>query len=134
MFICRGCGAECEGRRARVYCSIACQRAYDRRAKIEHWLATGNAFPGSNQGHYVRSHILLEQNGLCAVCGSPELWNGQPLAFVLDHIDGDADNNARENLRLVCPNCDSQLPTYKSRNRGRGRHLRRARYARGQSY
>lgn len=33
------------------------------------------------------------------------------------HIDGDASNNFRDNLRLVCPNCDSQLDTYKSRNK-----------------
>ena len=45
------------------------------------------------------------------------MWLGLPLALVLDHVDGDPTNNRRENLRLVCPNCDSQLPTYKSRNR-----------------
>jgi hypothetical protein len=39
----------------------------------------------------------------------------------------------RENLRLICPNCDSQLPTFKMRNRGRGRHSRRQRYADGKS-
>jgi hypothetical protein len=54
--------------------------------------------------------------------------------LVLDHIDGNPTNNCRENLRLVCPNCDSQLATYKSRNRGNGRHYRRQRYADGQSY
>ncbi|WIM86214.1 hypothetical protein PT015_14985 [Candidatus Mycobacterium wuenschmannii] len=43
-------------------------------------------------------------------------------------------HNRRENLRLICPNCDSQLPTYKARNRGSGRHYRRQRYANGQSY
>jgi hypothetical protein len=32
---------------------------------------------------------------------------------------------------LVCPNCDSQLPTSKGRNRGKGRHWRHVRYAAG---
>lgn len=62
------------------------------------------------------------------------VWNDHELQFVLDHIDGDASNNHRENLRLVCPNCDSQLPTFKARNRGKGRAWRKQRYADGKSY
>ena len=61
-------------------------------------------------------------------------WNGLPLVLVLDHVNGDPEDNRRENLRLVCPNCDSQLPTYKARNKGKGRAWRRERYANGQSY
>ncbi|BBH17026.1 hypothetical protein Back2_13130 [Nocardioides baekrokdamisoli] len=45
-----------------------------------------------------------------------------------------ASNNHRDNLRLVCPNCDSQLPTFKARNRGQGRAWRKQRYADGKSY
>lgn len=56
------------------------------------------------------------------------------LALIVDHINGDASNNRRENLRLICPNRDSQLQTYKARNRGSGRYYRRLRYADGQSY
>ena len=52
----------------------------------------------------------------------------------LEHIDGDSTNNRLETLRLVCPNCDSQLPTFKARNRGKGRAWRRQRYADGKSY
>lgn len=48
--------------------------------------------------------------------------------FVLEHIDGNADNNSRINLRLVCPNCDSQLATFKSKNKHSARHSARAKY------
>ncbi len=98
------------------------------------WLETGVAHPGTGKGHYVRRYIAQEQQERCALCGCPSTWNGQPLTFVLDHVDGDASHNGRDNLRLVCPNCDSQLPTFKSRNRGRGRFARRERYAEGRSY
>ncbi len=119
---------------ARSYCSNRCQRALERRRNTERWLATGVAFVGNRPDHYVRVHIAEEQGGVCALCGIGQVWRDAELRFVLDHVDGDSTNNRRDNLRLVCPNCDSQLPTYKSRNRGRGRHLRRLRYANGQSY
>lgn len=47
----------------------------------------------------------------CAICGI-ENWQGKPLVFTLDHIDGDSHNNELSNLRWICPNCDRQLPTY----------------------
>jgi len=53
---------------------------------------------------------------------------------VMDHIDGNADNNSLDNFRLVCGNCDMQLPTYKNKNKGNGRAWRRKRYAEGKSY
>ena len=68
------------------------------------------------------------------MCALPDVWLDKPLTFIVDHVDGDSENNSRENLRLLCPNCDSQLATYKSRNRGNGRHNRRKRYADGKSY
>lgn len=99
------------------------------------WLRTGRApFAGSHRRHYIRVHLLDDQDGRCAICGAVNVWNDHELQFVLDHIDGDASNNHRENLRLVCPNCDSQLPTFKARNRGKGRAWRKQRYADGKSY
>ena len=88
----------------------------------------------TNAEHYIRMHIEGEQGRRCALCAMPDEWQGMPLVFVLDHIDGDSTNNRRANLRLVCPNCDAQLPTFKNRNYGRGRFSRRVRYADGKSF
>ena len=78
------------------------------------------AFGFSNMGHY-KKHFLEEQNHMCDICKMPDIWNDKPIVFILDHIDGCADNNNRDNLRLVCPNCDSQLDTYKSKNKNSDR-------------
>lgn len=40
-------------------------------------------------------------------------------------IDGNASNNRRDNLRCICPNCDSQLDTYKSKNKNGARYYYR---------
>ena len=88
----------------------------------------------SYQGHYVRDYLHEQQRVCCSVCGIDGKWNGLTLALIIDHIDGDPTNDRRENLRLICPNCDSQLPTYKARNRGSGRYYRRRRYSGGLSF
>ena len=134
MFTCQSCGVVLPGRKSRKYCSVGCQRASDRERHIAEWLNSGAVYVGSRAGHYIRRYILDEQAGCCSICSGPSEWCGKPLNFVLDHVDGNSADNRRENLRLVCPNCDSQLATYKGRNRGRGRASRRERYANGQSY
>jgi len=121
-------------RSQKIYCSNTCQAQVRRDTGTKRWLESGAAYIGTRGGHYIRMYLTDAQSGCCAICGGPSSWLDLPLAFVLDHVDGDPTNNRRENLRLICPNCDSQLPTYKSRNRGKGRHFRRQRYADGQSY
>jgi hypothetical protein len=61
---------------------------------------------------------LLEAGVLenvCSVCGLRN-WLGQPLSMHIDHINGVRNDHRLENLRMLCPNCHSQTPTYAGRN------------------
>lgn len=60
----------------------------------------------------IKDGILIKK---CAECGIGSEWNGKALTLQLDHIDGNSENNALENLRLLCPNCHTQTPTYGSK-------------------
>jgi len=53
-------------------------------------------------------------DGKCAECELNDEWNGKPLTIELDHINGINDDNRKENLRWLCPNCHSQTPTHKN--------------------
>ena len=55
-------------------------------------------------------------NDICAVCGQEPLWNGHKLVLQLDHINGDRTDNRVENLRILCPNCHSQTPSYRGKS------------------
>ena len=58
-------------------------------------------------------------NAECEFHTGPLLWNGEPLGLILDHINGNSSDNNTQNLRLLCPNCDAQLPTRGGGNKGR---------------
>ena len=58
----------------------------------------------------------------CIECGISE-WRGRPLAIQIDHINGIRDDWRIDNLRMLCPNCHSQTPTFAGRNVKRHRRL-----------
>ena len=119
--------------RRNKYCSVSCQQHFQSNEKIKTWMTTG-VTNISGSFNYIKRYLLTEQKERCAICQIPSIWNDKPLRFICDHIDGDSENNSRVNLRLICANCDSQLPTFKGRNKGKGRHTRRLRYSQGKSY
>lgn len=83
----------------------------------------------------IRRYLIDKHGAKCMKCGWSEVNpSSGKVPIVMDHIDGNSENNSLDNLRLICPNCDSLLPTYKSLNRGNGRHKRRKRYQEGKSY
>lgn len=53
----------------------------------------------------------------CSICGLSETWNRKPIIMVIDHINGDNVDNRIENLRMLCPNCNSQQSTFCGRAR-----------------
>jgi hypothetical protein len=56
----------------------------------------------------------------CCLCGLTE-WLGRPISLVLDHVNGNNRDHRMENLRLLCPNCNSQQETFAGRNKARRR-------------
>lgn len=70
---------------------------------------------------YSRGHLKtrLLKNGMlkneCYNCGLPPFWDGKKLVMVLDHINGINNDHSPENLRLLCPNCNSQQKTFAGR-------------------
>jgi hypothetical protein len=53
----------------------------------------------------------------CELCGQEELWYGKKLALILDHKNGQYNDNRLENLQIVCPNCNATLDTHCGKNK-----------------
>lgn len=63
-----------------------------------------------------KNALIAERGHKCECCGLSE-WMEKPITLELEHIDADKKNNTRENLKLLCPNCHSQTPTWRRGNK-----------------
>ena len=114
---CNRCEKRCKSNRSK-YCSYECRNISYRENKDK--LIAQNGF---GDGHYhnntIRKYLIKHYGNTCMICGqSGDNWNGSLITLIVDHIDGKSNNNKLDNLRIVCPNCDCQLPTYKAKNKG----------------
>lgn len=105
-------------------------RRFDHEEKHKAWLA-GTCFSLNPQT--LRKYLIEERGRRCQKCGLEE-WNGFPIPLDVEHNDGNSDNDSIGNTGLLCLNCHGLTPTYKSRNKGSGRHFRRQRYREGKSF
>jgi hypothetical protein len=113
---CLQCGNKIKS--SNKFCSVKCNGKYKHISNYNNYIKNPKDF---NNGNYIpknfKDFFMIEQDYKCKICGIKNEWNDQLLIFVCDHIDGDCSNNIRENIRMICPNCDSQTPTFKSKNK-----------------
>ena len=117
--VCLCCGKPCVNK----FCCRKCDQQYKKRERKKHLEER------IKSGDYVyirclKAYLFEMRGHKCEICNLAE-WFGKPMNLVLDHIDGDSKNDKLDNVRLICNNCDSYLPTYKSRNKGSKRTWRK---------
>lgn len=115
--ICKNCGKELTNLNS-DFCCLECFHEFRHKLAYDDFLKHPEKYSRADYSPKAfKKDILEEQGNVCAICGCKPFWNGKNLVFVLDHIDGHASHNYRDNLRMICPNCDSQTDTFKSRNK-----------------
>lgn len=117
----------------RKYCNNICIENLRYLNKFLDWYYNSENFTIKNP-YLIKSFIETIYGYKCNDCGISS-YLGQKIALQLEHIDGNALNNKKENVCLLCCNCHSQTSTYKGKNIGKGTRVRRnERYKQGKSY
>jgi hypothetical protein len=84
---------------------------------LDHYLVKGKFL--TINGNRLKEKLFKAglKNRFCELCGQNEIWRGVKISLILDHIDGDRNNNELSNFRVVCPNCNATLNTHCGKNK-----------------
>ena len=97
------------------YCSKQCHRTHKESLERTAW-ETDPSVATTDRGTLrdrFRDYLLEEAQYKCTKCGWSEHGCTGTIPLEIDHIDGNWQNNARSNLRVLCPNCHSLTSTYR---------------------
>jgi len=84
--------------------------ALQRKIPLSEILVENSTYNTSHLKHRLIKEGLLKE--ACSLCDIKTVWKGKRLVLIIDHINGINNDHRLKNLRLVCPNCNSQLPTH----------------------
>lgn len=125
---CQYCGGIIVNKNALIHCSDVCRRSAEWQNFCEAIEVSGGFNPKTTNYTRPKKYLKKVRGHKCEICGLTK-WGDKDIPLILDHIDGNSDNWLLTNVRLVCPNCDALLPTYKGRNKNAWA-TKRARYRR----
>lgn len=124
LHICINCNDSFEDqkRSVRKFCCRDCATKYKAKIYIADWLdgkVSGHIKPNYRISGYIRNFLIDEADHKCSLCG----WGvmnpiSEKIPLHIDHIDGNASNCVRINLRVLCPNCHSLTPNFGALNIG----------------
>ncbi|MDO8575220.1 MAG: HNH endonuclease signature motif containing protein [bacterium] len=112
------------------FCSNKCQATGKYLDSLKEWRdGTKNGSVGIGSriiSSTIRRYLFEKYRGKCAMCGWSKVnkVSGR-IPLEVDHIDGNAENNKENNLRLICPNCHALTPHFRNLNKGNGRTWRK---------
>lgn len=98
--------------------NLAGRKLRPRRRSLADYLVRDSGIQSFRLKRYLLDQKILK--AICSDCGRAS-WRGQPIPLELDHRNGDHRDNELANLRLLCPNCHALTPTYRGKNKNRGR-------------
>jgi 5-methylcytosine-specific restriction endonuclease McrA len=74
-----------------------------------------------------RERLLKEAEYKCTQCSYSKTRSCGGIILEIDHIDGDYTNNAKDNLRVLCPNCHALTHNFRNWDRSTKKTSKRIR-------